>query len=182
MLYVIRHGRTDWNVLYKLQGQIDIPLNDEGRQMARDAAREYADINFDICFCSPLVRAKETAEILLEGRNVPIFFDERLKEMSFGNYEGSQRVYEQPDHPIRPLFMEPENYKAPETAESLEHLMARTGEFLEEKAYPLVKEGKDVLIVGHGAMNSSIICQFYKRSLKDFWKEDIKNCKLKTLI
>ena len=65
MLYIIRHGKTDWNELHKLQGRTDIPLNESGRKMARDAGQRYKEINFDICFCSPLVRAMETAELLL---------------------------------------------------------------------------------------------------------------------
>ena len=40
MLYIIRHGKTDWNALHKLQGRTDIPLNDEGRQMAEDARKD----------------------------------------------------------------------------------------------------------------------------------------------
>ena len=63
MLYIIRHGKTDWNALHKLQGRTDIPLNDEGRQMAEDARKEYRDVHFDVCFCSPLIRARETAEM-----------------------------------------------------------------------------------------------------------------------
>ena len=65
MLYIIRHGKTDWNELHKLQGRTDIPLNENGRQMAREAGQRYKEVHFDICFCSPLVRAKETAELLL---------------------------------------------------------------------------------------------------------------------
>ena len=65
MLYIIRHGKTDWNVRHKMQGRTDIPLNEEGRQMAEAAREEYRDVHFDICFCSPLIRARETAEILL---------------------------------------------------------------------------------------------------------------------
>ena len=55
MLYVMRHGKTDWNKVYKLQGRTDIPLNDEGRQMAERAAAEYADVHFDICYCNEKV-------------------------------------------------------------------------------------------------------------------------------
>ena len=61
MLYIMRHGKTDWNAMRKLQGRTDIPLNEEGRQMAEHARTEYAVIHFDICYCSPLIRAKETA-------------------------------------------------------------------------------------------------------------------------
>ena len=67
MLYIMRHGRTDWNVRHKLQGRTDIPLNEEGRRMAEKAREEYRDVPLDICFCSPLIRARETAEIVLRG-------------------------------------------------------------------------------------------------------------------
>ena len=70
----MRHGKTDWNAKHKLQGRTDIPLNEEGIQMAEQAKEKYKDVNFDICYCSPLVRAKQTAEIVLEGRNIPIVY------------------------------------------------------------------------------------------------------------
>ena len=72
MLYIIRHGKTDWNLKHKLQGRTDIPLNDEGRAMALEAGERYKDVHFDVCYCSPLIRARETAELLLKGRDVPI--------------------------------------------------------------------------------------------------------------
>ena len=59
MLYIMRHGKTDWNAKHKLQGRTDIPLNEEGIQMAEQAKEKYKDVNFDICYCSPLVRAKQ---------------------------------------------------------------------------------------------------------------------------
>lgn len=73
MLYIMRHGKTDWNAKHKLQGRTDIPLNEEGIQMAEQAKEKYKDVNFDICYCSPLVRAKKTAEIVLEGRNILLY-------------------------------------------------------------------------------------------------------------
>ena len=88
MLYIMRHGKTDWNEQHKLQGRTDIPLNDDGIKMAEAAALKYKDVHFDICYCSPLKRAKKTAEILLAGRDIPIISDDRLVEMSFGKDEG----------------------------------------------------------------------------------------------
>ena len=179
MLYIIRHGKTDWNELHKLQGRTDIPLNESGRKMARDAGQRYKEINFDICFCSPLVRAKETAELLLEGRDVPIIEDDRLKEMSFGIYEGVENCFEREDIPVRTMFKEPEKYtEAFENAESFEDLYRRTGEFLREKVNPLLEQGKDILIVGHGAVNLSIINQVNNIPIKDYWKTTIENCRL----
>lgn len=183
MLYIIRHGLTDWNKYCKLQGQTDIALNDEGRKMAEKAAREYADVHFDICFSSPLVRAYETAEILLSGRNVPIVTDDRLKEMCFGIYEGLENYRQVRDCPIDTLFRHPEDYVIPaEDGESFEQLFKRTGDFLDEKVKPLLEQGKDVVIVGHGAMNSSIVCQIMGLSLDQFWSAGIENCKLKKLL
>lgn len=182
MLYIMRHGKTDWNALHKLQGRTDIPLNDEGRAMAKDAAKEYANVHFDICFCSPLVRAKETAEILLKDRDVPVIYDDRLVEMCFGIYEGIENSFSIPDCPVNVIFQAPENYKGGlEGAESFEQLFARTGEFLKELVDPLLSEGKDVLIVGHGAMNSSIVCQRKNLPISQLWSEGIPNCKLMEL-
>ena len=84
MLYIMRHGQTDWNLQHKLQGKTDIPLNEAGRTMAENARQKYRDIHFDVCYCSPLKRARETAEILLRGRDVPVITDDRLAEMDFG--------------------------------------------------------------------------------------------------
>ena len=83
MLYIMRHGKTEWNKKKKLQGRTDIPLCREGIEMAEKAREEYKDVHLDICYCSPLIRTRKTAEILLEGRNVPIVTDDRLKEMCF---------------------------------------------------------------------------------------------------
>lgn len=106
----MRHGKTDWNAKHKLQGRTDIHLNEDGRMMAEKAWKEYRDIHFDICYCSPLSRARETAEIVLKERNVPIVIDERLIEMCFGKYEGIENSFQTPDCPINTLFKNPERY------------------------------------------------------------------------
>ena len=107
MLYLMRHGQTDWNIVHKLQGRTDIPLNENGRQMAKEACQKYQDINIDKCFCSPLQRARETAELMLEGRNISIELDDRLQEMSFGTFEGEENIFDKPDHPMFTLFKQP---------------------------------------------------------------------------
>ena len=118
----MRHGKTDWNLRHKLQGKTDIPLNDMGRQMASDACERYKDVHFDVCYCSPLTRARDTAELVLKGRNIPIIIDERLAEMGFGIYEGIEEVFEKPECPVRVLFFNPDQYVAVNGAESLEDL------------------------------------------------------------
>lgn len=182
MVYIMRHGKTDWNRNFKLQGLTDIPLNEEGRLMAQNARERYADVDFDVCFCSPLSRAKETAEIFLDGREVDIIPDDRLREMCFGIYEGTENSFSIPDCPINALFKDPTNYQTVEDGESFEELYKRTGEFLEEIVMPLHEQGKTVLIVGHGAMNCSIISQVRNTPLENFWDGMTANCQVVELL
>ena len=182
MLHIIRHGKTDWNVLHKLQGRTDIPLNEEGRRMAAEAGERCREISFDICYCSPLIRARETAEILMKNRDIPIVLDDRLKEMCFGTWEGYENVFEKTDSPMYTFFKDPLHYVAPEGAESFDELFTRTGSFLNEIVKPALQERKKILIVGHGAMNSSIVCQVKNLPLSEFWSAGIENCKLMRLI
>ena len=60
-LYLVRHGETDWNKVKKIQGQVDIPLNQFGKHLAEETAEGLRDIPFDLCISSPLSRAHETA-------------------------------------------------------------------------------------------------------------------------
>lgn len=178
----MRHGKTDWNAKHLLQGHTDIPLNEEGRRMAEAAREKYKDLHFDICYCSPLSRARETAELFLKGRNIPILVDNRLEEISFGSYEGVEHVTEKPDCPVYTLFRHPKQYQACNGAESLEELFARSGSFLDEVVAPALAEGKDVLIVAHGGVNCSIIARYEKTPLAHFWDNLQGNCELKKLV
>ena len=102
--------------------------------------------------------------------------------MSFGSYEGQENSFDIPDCPINVLFFHPEQYTDPPGgAESLDALFDRTGAFLRERVEPLLAENRDVLIVGHGAMNSSIVCQVRHMPRAQFWSAGIENCKLMQL-
>ena len=147
------------------------------------SCRAARDIPLDVCWSSPLVRARETAEIVLRGRSIPIHTDDRLKEMSFGEYEGLENSFSIPDCPINVLFREPEKYvSSVGGAETFAELFARTGSFLREVAEPLVRDGRNVLIVGHGAMNLSIISQVRHLPIEDFWSPGIENCRMIRLL
>ena len=96
-LYLVRHGETDWNKVKKIQGQVDIPLNQFGKRLAEETAEGLRDIPFDLCISSPLSRAHETARIILYRKDIPIIKDARIEEMAFGEYEGitgnSRRIF-----------------------------------------------------------------------------------------
>ncbi|MCR5545067.1 MAG: histidine phosphatase family protein [Lachnospiraceae bacterium] len=178
MIYLLRHGQTDWNIIHKLQGVTDIPLNDTGRQMAIDAGEKYKEVDFSCCYCSPLMRAKETAELFLEHKNVPIIEDDRLKEMCFGEFEGVENADGDENIPVYKLFHEPEKFQPQKGMESFDELFSRTSSMVEEIKNNHDIEKNNVLIVGHGAMCSGIICTYERVQLKDFWTTLLKNCEL----
>ncbi len=86
-LYLIRHGETEWNKDGRLQGKIDVLLDEDGRRQAKLLRDKLSQVKFDICIASPLKRARETAEIIIDGK-CGIVFDERITERDFGEFEG----------------------------------------------------------------------------------------------
>lgn len=86
--YFLRHGETDWNVIKRLQGHTDIPLNENGRTQARSVIETLKTIGLQRIISSPLSRAYETATIVNEILQIPLQVDDRLKEKHFGLYEG----------------------------------------------------------------------------------------------
>ena len=85
-LLLVRHGETDWNRDHRWQGHADPPLNDRGREQARELAAELE--RPDVIYASDLSRARETAEILAASNGAPVRIDARLRERYFGAWEG----------------------------------------------------------------------------------------------
>nr|WP_249308211.1 histidine phosphatase family protein [Lederbergia citrea] len=97
---MIRHGETDWNALGKIQGKTDIPLNKNGIQQAQECREFLKDSKWDVIITSPLKRAKQTAEIINEGLNVPLIEMDNFSERYFGDAEGmtlEERLTAYPD-------------------------------------------------------------------------------------
>ena len=99
-IYYIRHGETEWNAEGRLQGVQDVPLNDLGRRQAADAGRILADLfardgrdKSSLSFvASPLIRARATMELVRDSLQLPrdgYTLDDRLREIGYGQWEGS---------------------------------------------------------------------------------------------
>ncbi|MDF2630926.1 MAG: alpha-ribazole phosphatase [Symbiobacteriaceae bacterium] len=84
--YIIRHGETDYNKTGRFQGQLDIPLNDEGRRQGGLVAARMATVPLDAIYTSDLKRAEETARIIAQGRTVVL--EPRLREIHVGQVMG----------------------------------------------------------------------------------------------
>ncbi len=87
-ILLIRHGETAWNLAGRQQGRIDIPLSETGRVQARALADRLRSTPLARAVASPLLRARQTAEAVLEGRTLPLTLDPDLKEMDHGQWEG----------------------------------------------------------------------------------------------
>lgn len=86
---IARHGETDWNTAGILQGWLDVPMNERGRQQAREFADAYAEAGFSRVYASPLRRALESAEIIAERLGLPPpVCHGGLKERNFGVIQG----------------------------------------------------------------------------------------------
>ena len=87
--YYVRHGQTDWNYAEKIQGGLsEIPLNKNGINQAFKTREKLEKISFDLAIISPMIRAKQTAEIIINKRNISVIIDERLRERKLGDIEG----------------------------------------------------------------------------------------------
>lgn len=197
-MYIIRHGQTAWNDRHCLQGRSNTELNESGRALAREAAEGMRDIPFDLAFTSPLRRARETAELIVGKRGVPIFLDERIIEISFGAYEGMSRTEaeahpEPPGEPARPedpawsrqkanyeinnFFYHPERYVPAQGGETLEELSGRTADFMRDICAREDLRDKTILVSTHGAAMRALLNSLRVWEKKDFWHTGlVPNC------
>lgn len=185
IIYLMRHGETEWNRIGRLQGQSDIPLNAFGMELAEKTAEGLKEVRFDAAFSSPLQRALTTAKTVMGSRAVTVETDERLKEIHFGAGEGTRfaQAREDESHPLHNFFCRPECYFPEGEAESFDKVRARAKSFLEERIFPLEgkldtgnPKGGNVLIVAHGAINRCILNSIAGIPDKDFWKISLPNC------
>ncbi len=178
-LFIVRHGETLWNKGRRLQGSTDICLSDKGRELAVKTGQALKNTAIDMIYSSPLSRAYETACLIRGDRDIEIKTDERLKEICFGDMEGRvmDELSSDPQSSFRFFFDEPEKYVPDKNGESLQHLCERTAEFMEQVIIPQSDTAERIMIVGHGAMNKSIMCYIKKHGTDKFWSGGLqKNC------
>ncbi len=167
-IYIVRHGKTEWNVLGKMQGSTDIPLNEIGLKQA-EMLKEKLEGKFDLCFSSPLERAVVTAKII-SGKD-PII-DDRLIERKMGQFEGKSNIL----YDSKKYW----DYKAnhgDNGVEPVQDLFKRVKSFIEELKQKY--SDKTILIVSHGATVRALhfVISSYSED-EDFLNFDVPNCKV----
>ena len=171
-IYIVRHGETDANKNGYAQGWTDDPLNEDGEILAKITGRGMKDVRFDCCISSPLIRARDTAEIILrESENsIPISFDDRTKEMNFGNFEGMSIR----DEKVLGFLREPVVDHVFPGGESIKEVMERTQEFLKELIAQ--DDDKTYLVSTHGCALRAML-NFLYEDPGDYWHGHVPyNC------
>lgn len=174
MIFLVRQGQTDWNLYKKFNGCTDTELNQTGIAQARQQAQNLRNINFDACFCSSQKRARQTCEAIYKGL---IVFDDRLKEINCGEFEGTEETRESLE-----LFWQSIR-TGDKGTEGFEEFTKRNCDFCDMISNDY--NGKNILIVTHSA-NARIINYYFngKPEDYDFRKGVIRNgglLKLKNL-
>lgn len=170
-IYYVRHGQTDWNKLGYLQGQSDIPLNEEGIKQARQVRDALKQVHIDKIICSPLDRTRQTAAIINENHGLTIDKDERIKERYFGEVEGAHRneiVFEDFWKWEKPVLY---------GMESIEELFQRVYSFLDDLMDEAINQ--NILVVAHGGVSIPFQCYFDEENRKkDLISLILKNCEV----
>ena len=184
---IIGAGSVGATIAYTLSGEniaSEIVMIDINKEKVEG---EVMDIEQGTCFRSPVsltagdyADAKETAEILLEGRNIPLYEDQRIQEISFGSYEGMSCIDKTKEENLafQKFFQDTGNYIPPEDAESVQQLYERTGEFLKSLAENEKLKDKNLLISTHGAAMTAMLNRMRgSLSVEHFWKNEVPpNC------
>ncbi|MCL2228391.1 MAG: histidine phosphatase family protein [Firmicutes bacterium] len=176
MIYLLRHGETDFNVKNLLMGQLDIPLNANGISQAHSAITDVTKIKFDYIFSSDLARARQTAEIINKHLNLNITFDKRLREVGLGELQGRERKN------ITACEWEKFNER-PELfgGEPWCRIFSRAKSFIHE----ISSYKGDILVVGHSGLFKIMMCYADNKNFKDFMRYfiqiEIPHSKIQTL-
>lgn len=144
---IIRHGETDWNKEGRIQGHIDIPLNDTGRAQALAMAYNSAHFRFSALFSSDLARAMETAKALAQRENLDIQALPQLRERHYGIFQGIRKT-EAPEQ-------YPEAYALYEARDV--HYNFETGESLTDFAQRVL-DTFNWLVIHHSNQQFAVVC------------------------
>ena len=167
-IILIRHGKTDWNGEWKLQGHSNIELSPEGIAEAELLAANFPFQTVNAIYSSDLIRAKATAEILAQRFNLQIHTTSALRETNFGDWEGKTLAEIKKIDPINyeNFFTNPEALKI-NNAENFSQVQQRAMHAI--KKIIAAHQNGNIIVVAHGAINRTVLCSVLEIPLKKMW-------------
>ncbi|MBI4844892.1 MAG: histidine phosphatase family protein [Candidatus Omnitrophica bacterium] len=174
-IFLIRHGRTEYNRNRQYCGSLDAPLNEEGMAQVKLLKPKAWRLKPDILFCSPLKRAEQTARILFPDEKIE--FEPALRELNFGEWEGLQfeeirRIYGD----LYAKWINDPFSVTPPGAESLVCMQKRCMKFFNSVLEK--HERKKIGIISHGGTIKMILLNVNNIERKRFWDVEVKNASL----
>lgn len=171
-LFLIRHGQTQWNLENRIQGNMDSPLTDLGRQQARWLSETYRDEAFDRIYTSTLDRAYETAKILRGDRKIEIIRLDSLKEIHFGEWEGKAflELREEKPEAFDAFRFTPESFR-PAGGETFQEAQNRIVGAVREILRK--NRGEKLALVIHGAVLKLLMGHFLKLPINQIWEPPV---------
>lgn len=149
-LVLLRHGRTAWNHSGRVQGQLEVDLDEVGREQAACAAEVMAGLQPSLLWCSDLARTRQTCAPVAEATGLEATFDARLREFSFGDREGLTHAEYAEAHPAEFEQFRRGQYDACPTAERTTAVESRMAAVLHE-LLAATGPGETALAISHGA-------------------------------
>lgn len=175
--YLARHGRTAFNYSNRVQGHSQTELDEEGLAQAEYLHHRLAGMDFTSAFCSDLLRAEQTARIILGSRNTRLASSPDLRELDYGLWEGlKMEEIEGKYKEEMARFMEGDHDFAPPEGESVTRLLERTGRFVEQ-VNEQVTEG-NLLVVCHGGSLRGLVVNVLKLPPDIFWSLQVDQASL----
>ena len=177
-LVLIRHGQSVWNAANRFTGWTDVELSEKGEQEAAIAGNELADYRFDVIHTSALIRAKKTAEIIMQhnnsSENPPVYNNEKLNERHYGDLQGLNKKETAEKHGAEQVHIWRRSFDVPPPGgESLKMNAERTIPYFVEEIISDLDEGKNVLVAAHGNSLRSIVMYIERISPEEITKLEI---------
>lgn len=172
-LYLVRHGQTDNNKNHIVQGVIEANLNENGINQALKLKKDIDKIDIDLLIVSPLIRTRQTADIIINNRNIKTIYDDRIIERYAGDLEGKKDKYYDSikawDYNL--------NTDLGYNIEKIKDLLKRAKDFLDDLKNKY--SDKSILIVSHEAVIRAIHYNIVGYNDSTNFKEfEIDNCSL----
>ena len=177
-LLLARHAESAWNAERRFQGRTDVGLSDMGREQAAALARALAGGRVGAIYSSPLVRARETAEIVARERGLTVTLVDELRELSLGAWEGRtvDDVLATEADAYR-LWRERPYDCPPPDGEHIEDVARRVLPVM-ELIVSSHADGQEALVVSHGGVISIFLCHLLGLSPNALWQLAIGNASL----
>jgi len=180
-IFLLRHGETEWNVERRIQGHSESSLTELGVAQAGARAAEMATLGLDAVYSSTSLRARQTTDAVLGSATESVIYRDELRELCMGIWEGQLRDdIARDDAETYDLYQRNPAAFQLEGAETFAEMQQRGVQAIEDIA--AAHEGKEVLVVSHGAIIKACILHWLGLPLDRMWLQpSISNCSISQL-